>query len=75
MPYFNVQINESVRKEFVVFAANRDAVETVLAASLATEKFDSKKIIHTRTDTDSSMSVYDADKSNWTEALKRAKAK
>lgn len=75
MPYFNVRLYEQDSKEFIVCAPNRVAVEEILAAAIATEKFDAKKIMHIRTDTDSSMSVYDADKSNWAEALKKTKAK
>jgi len=75
MPYFNVRMNENVSKEFIVCAPDREAVEEILATALATDKCDNKKIIHVRTDSDSGMSVYDADKTNWTEALKNKKAK
>jgi len=75
MPYFNVHITESVNKEFVICAPDRDSVEEVLAAAIAAEKFDNKKIIHLRTNSDSAMSVYDGEKANWTDALKHLKAK
>jgi hypothetical protein len=75
MPYYNVRVQDSVTREFVICAPERDSVEEILAVALAEEKFDPKKIVHIRTDSDSGMSVYDADKTNWTDALKKAKAK
>jgi hypothetical protein len=75
MPYYNVRVNEQTTREFVVNAPNRDAVDDILAGAIAADKCDNKKIVLVRTDTDSSMSVYDGDKENWTEALKRQKAK
>lgn len=75
MPYYHVRLNEQESKEFIVCAPNRGAVEEILANAVATDKFDGKKIIHIRTDNDSAMSVYDADKANWTEATKKQKAK
>lgn len=75
MPYYNVRVQDSVTREFVICAPDRDSVEEILAVAIAAEKFDPKKIVHVRTDSDSGMSVYDAEKSNWTEALKNKKAK
>jgi hypothetical protein len=75
MPYFSVRVNDQISKEFVVLATNREAVEDILATAMATNKYDNKKILHIRTDTDSSMSVYDSDKTQWTDALKKQKAK
>ena len=75
MPYYSVRMMEQVSKEFVVCAPNRDAVDEILAGAVAADKCDNKKIIHIRTDSDSSMSVYDAPKTAWTEALKQQKAK
>lgn len=75
MPYYSVRMTEQVSKEFVICAPDRDSVEDILAAAIAAEKYDNKKIVHVRTDTDSGMSVYDAPKETWTEILKQKKAK
>lgn len=75
MPYYSVRIMEQVTKEFVVCAPDRDSVEDILAKAIAHEKCDNKKIVHIRTDTDSSMSVYDTPKSSWLDAVKQQKAK
>jgi len=75
MPYYNVQIVETVTKHFIVCAPNRDGVEEILAAAIVAKKCDNKKIINLQTNSDSGLSVYDAKKSDWTEALKQTKAK
>lgn len=75
MPYYSVRVSEQVSKEFVVFAPNRDNVDEIIANAMSDDKYDNKKIVHVRTDSDSNMSVYDAPKTTWTEALKQKKAK
>ena len=75
MPYFSVSMSESISREFVVCAPDRDSVEDILAAAIATDKFDNKKIILVRTNADSGLSVYDAKKSEFDAALKQSKVK
>lgn len=75
MPYYNVRVSENVHREYVVCAKNRDDVEEILAQAIAAGKCDNKRIIHVRTDSDSGLSTYDAEKVNWTDALKKQKAK
>jgi hypothetical protein len=75
MPYYNVRTTTSMTKEFVICAPDRTAAGNILSAAIAANKCDHKKIVATRTDVDENLSVYDADKTNWTDALKKAKAK
>lgn len=75
MPYYSVRVMEQVSKEFVICAPNRESVDEILAVAMSDDKCDNKKIVHVRTDSDSNMSVYDAPKTTWTEALKQKKAK
>ena len=75
MPYFNVQVTETVNHQFAICAPTRDAVEEILATALVTNKHDHKKIVHVQTNSDSSMSIYDAKKADFDNALKQSKVK
>lgn len=74
MPYYSVRVTENSSNEYIICAPNRDAVDDVLAKAIVAGKCDNKTIIAIRTDTDSSISVYDSDKTHWTESLKKKKA-
>jgi len=75
MPYFNVYLSNTVSREFIVQAENRDAAEIMVLEAAAEGQHDYRKMISVRHDTQNSVNVQDADRSDWDQALKKRKVK
>jgi hypothetical protein len=75
MPYFHIRLSNNQTEEFIVQAANRMAAEEAAYIAAGNDNKSSRTVIHTRADSSSSIDTCDADKTDWTEALKKKKAK
>lgn len=75
MPYFHVRVTNSDTKDYVVNAANRFEAEHAAVRSADGQKIDPKTIIQINESSSDSVDVVTAEKTDWTNALKKAKAK
>lgn len=74
MPYFHVRIYNSETKDYVVNAANRFEAENAAVKAADGQKINPKTIIQVNENTSDAVDVVTADKTDWTNALKKKKA-
>jgi hypothetical protein len=75
MPYFLIHVSQTQSSQYIVEAPNRETAEDRALVADNGKTPNNKTIIRLSTDKNASINISDAEKADWTEALKKAKAK